>query len=57
MSGTQKRALIDEIRKFFGDCGLDFLDVSRLKTNVDYVILAEEIPECLCRCCSAKSGA
>ncbi len=43
MSGTQKRALVDEIRKFFGDCGLDFLDVARLKTNADYVMLAEDI--------------
>ncbi len=43
MSGTQKRALIDEIRKFFGDCGLDFLDIARLKTNADFVMLAENI--------------
>jgi len=33
LSGTQKRALVDEIRATFGDCGLDFLDVARLKTN------------------------
>jgi aspartyl-tRNA synthetase len=43
MSGTQKRALVDEIRKFFGDCGLDSLDVARLKTNADFVMLAEHI--------------
>jgi aspartyl-tRNA synthetase len=43
LSGTQKRGLIDEIRKFFGDCGLDFLDVARLKTNADYFMLAENI--------------
>ena len=43
LSGTQKRGLIDEIRKFFGDCGLDFLDVARLKTNADYFMLAEDI--------------
>ena len=43
MSGTQRRSLVDEIRKYFGDCGLDFLDVARLKTNADYVMLAEEI--------------
>ena len=43
MSGTQKRSLVDEIRKFFGDCGLDYLDVARLKTNADFVMLAEAI--------------
>ena len=43
MSGTQKRSMVDEIRRFFGDCGLDFLDVARLKTNADYVMLAEGI--------------
>jgi aspartyl-tRNA synthetase len=43
MSGTQKRGLVDEIRKYFGDCGLDFLDVARLKTNAEYVMLAEGI--------------
>ena len=43
MSGTQKRGLVDEIRKFFGDCGLDFLDVARLKTNETFAGLAGEI--------------
>ncbi len=43
MSGTQKRSLVDEIRKFFGDCGLDYLDIARLKTNADFVPLAESI--------------
>ncbi len=43
MSGTAKRSMVDEIRKFFGDCGLDFLDVARLKTNADFVMLAEGI--------------
>jgi aspartyl-tRNA synthetase len=43
MSGTQKRALVDDIRKFFGDCGLDYLDVARLKTNADFFMLAENI--------------
>ena len=27
MSGTQKRVLVKEIRGFFGDCGLDVLDM------------------------------
>ena len=44
MSGTQKRSLVDDIRKtFFGDCGLDFLDVARLKTNEAFLPLAEAI--------------
>ena len=43
MSGTQKRGLVDEIRKFFGDCGLDFLDVARLKTSESYKSLAESV--------------
>ncbi len=33
LSGTQRRALTEEIRTNFGDCGLDSLDVARLKTN------------------------
>jgi aspartyl-tRNA synthetase len=43
MSGTQKRALVDEIRKSFGDCGLDYLDIARLRTNESFVPLAESI--------------
>jgi aspartyl-tRNA synthetase len=43
MSGTQKRAFVDEIRKGFGDCGLDYLDVARLRTNEAFVPLAEAI--------------
>jgi aspartyl-tRNA synthetase len=43
MSGTQRRGLVDEIRKSFGDCGLDFLDVARLRTNEAFVPLAEAI--------------
>jgi aspartyl-tRNA synthetase len=43
LSGTQRRALVDEIRATFGDCGLDFLDVARLKTNAAFASLAETI--------------
>jgi len=43
MSGTQRRALTDEARQFFGDCGLDLLDVTRLKTNADFTHLADNI--------------
>ncbi|NYF49687.1 aspartate--tRNA ligase [Tunturiibacter gelidoferens] len=43
LSGTQKRALVEEIRATFGDCGLDFLDVARLKTNDAFAPLASVI--------------
>jgi aspartyl-tRNA synthetase len=43
LSGTQRRSLVDDIRKFFGDSGLDFLDVARLRTNPTFVPLAETI--------------
>ena len=43
LSGTQRRGLVDEIRKFFGDSGLDFLDVARLRTNAAFIPLAETI--------------
>ncbi len=43
LSGTQRRALVDEIRGIFGDCGLDFLDTARLRTNAEFVPLAEAI--------------
>ncbi|HEX7157467.1 MAG TPA: amino acid--tRNA ligase-related protein, partial [Edaphobacter sp.] len=43
LSGTQRRALTDEIRKEFGNCGLDSLDVARLKTNPAFAALADAI--------------
>ena len=43
LSGTQKRGLVEEIRATFGDCGLDFLDVARLKTNEAFAPLAATI--------------
>ena len=43
LSGTQKRALVEEIRASFGDSGLDFLDVARLRTNEAFQPLAEAI--------------
>ncbi len=43
LSGTQRRALVDEIRTFFGETGLDFLDTARLRTNPDFQPLAEAI--------------
>jgi aspartyl-tRNA synthetase len=43
LSGTARKALVSEIRANFGDCGLDFLDVARLRTNETFVPLAEAI--------------
>jgi aspartyl-tRNA synthetase len=43
LSGTQRRALAEEIRTNFGDCGLDSLDVARLKTNPAFARLANAI--------------
>ncbi len=43
MSGTQKRGLTDEIRKFFGESGLDYLDTGRLQKAPEYVPLYDEI--------------
>ena len=43
MSGTARKSLVSEIRAFFGDSGLDFLDVARLRTNPTFVPLAETI--------------
>ena len=43
MSGTERRKLVEEIRGFFGESGLDFLDVARLRTNASFEPLAEAI--------------
>ena len=43
LSGTARKTLLSEIRASFGDSGLDMLDVTRLKTNADFVPLAENI--------------
>jgi aspartyl-tRNA synthetase len=43
LSGTQRRALVDDIRKEFGNCGLDSLDVGRLRTNPAFAPLADAI--------------
>src|SRR5438270_6665219 len=43
LSGTQRRALVEEIRTSFGNCGLDSLDVARLKTNPAFSPLADAI--------------
>jgi aspartyl-tRNA synthetase len=40
LSGTARKALLGEVRAGFGDCGLDLLDVARLKTNAEFAPLA-----------------
>jgi aspartyl-tRNA synthetase len=43
LSGTARKSLLSEVRAGFGDCGLDLLDVARLKTNADFAPLASAI--------------
>jgi aspartyl-tRNA synthetase len=43
LSGTARKGLLEEVRGSFGDCGLDLLDVVRLKTNASFAPLAEAI--------------
>jgi len=43
LSSTARKALLSEIRSFFGDSGLDALDLVRLRTAEQFVPLAEEI--------------
>ncbi|WP_255347717.1 aspartate--tRNA ligase [Terriglobus sp. TAA 43] len=43
LSSTARKALLSEIRTFFGDSGLDALDLVRLRTAEQFVPLAEEI--------------
>jgi len=40
LSGTERKKMLSEIRTSFGDCGLDALDVDRLKTNETFAPLA-----------------
>jgi aspartyl-tRNA synthetase len=47
LSGTARKALLSEVRAGFGDCGLDLLDVARLKTNADFAPLADAISAAL----------
>ena len=43
LSGTARKALVSEIRTSFGESGLDYLDVPRLKTNAAFAPLAGAI--------------
>jgi aspartyl-tRNA synthetase len=43
LSSSARKALLSEVRAGFGECGLDLLDVVRLKTSADFAPLAEKI--------------
>jgi len=43
MSGTQRRSLIEEVRKILGDTGLDILDLGRLGSAAAYQPLAQAL--------------
>jgi aspartyl-tRNA synthetase len=43
LSGTARKSLLSEIRAFFGDSGLDILDLARLRTNPSFVPLFDSI--------------
>ncbi len=43
LSSTERKKLLSEVRAGFGECGLDLLDVVRLRTNEAFVPLAEAI--------------
>ena len=47
LSGTARKSLLGEVRAGFGDCGLDLLDVVRLRTNATFAPLADAISAAL----------
>ncbi len=47
LSGTARKSLLSEVRAFFGDTGLDILDVARLRTNEIFSPLAHAIDQAL----------
>ncbi len=49
LSGTARKSLLSEVRAGFGDCGLDLLDVARLKTSPDFAPLADAIAAALAK--------
>ncbi len=52
LSGTQRKALIGEVRSFFGDSGLDYLDHVRLKTSERFLDLGDSLEAKFRRECS-----
>jgi len=49
LSGTERKKLLSEVRGGFGDCGLDLLDVVRLRTSPDFAPLADAISAALAK--------
>jgi aspartyl-tRNA synthetase len=49
LSGTERKKLLSEVRGGFGDCGLDLLDVVRLRTSPDFAPLADSISTALAK--------
>ncbi|MDR3744734.1 MAG: aspartate--tRNA ligase [Acidobacteriaceae bacterium] len=49
LSGSARKALLNEVRGGFGDCGLDLLDVVRLRTSPDFAPLADAISAALAK--------
>jgi aspartyl-tRNA synthetase len=47
LSGTERKKLLSEVRAGFGDCGLDLLDVVRLRTSPDFTPLSDAISAAL----------
>ncbi len=43
LSGTARKSLLSEMRAYFGDSGLDVLDLARLRTNESFQPLTEAI--------------
>ncbi len=43
LSGTARKSLLSEVRAYFGDSGLDVLDLARLRTNESFQPLTEAI--------------
>ena len=57
LSGTARKSLLSEVRAFFGDSGLDILDVTRLKSNEAFTPLAASIEGALTHVSEARHGA
>ena len=45
MSGTARKTFLSDVRTFFGDSGLDVLDINRLATSDEYNKMAVKITE------------
>ena len=52
LSGTQSKSLIAQVRAFFEDTGLDYLDSQRLKTSERFLDLGDSLEAKFRRECS-----